>query len=289
MSVTAYIARAFCRKSQGGNPAGVVVLDGEMTPLHMQKIAAYLNFSETIFLLKKSEHSYQARYYTPTSPIDFCGHASIAAFGVLHQLGLLSSTVCSLETQAGTCSISVTDPFIFLKLPLPVFGRYVPEEELAAALGINVASITATDLKPQIVSTGLKDIVIPVINQDALFAIRPNHDQISLLSEKYDVIGMHVFALDPSSKVTAYCRNFTPRYGIPEESATGSSSGALACFLFKQNVTEEKAMLFQQGDILNSPSDIHVRLTTHLKEIEIVECGGEVLIDKTTTIQLPET
>jgi PhzF family phenazine biosynthesis protein len=286
MNVTAYITRAFCRKSQGGNPAGVVLLDGKMSPLHMQKIAAFLNFSETIFLSKKTEHCYQALYYTPTSLIDFCGHASIAAFGVLHQLGLLSSTQCSLETQAGMCSISVADPFIYLKLPLPSFGRYVPEEEIAAALGIALASITSTNLQPQVVSTGLKDIMIPVVNRDTLFAIHPNHDQISLISEKYDVIGMHVVAQDPTSKVTAYCRNFAPRYGIPEESATGSSNGALACYLFKQNVVEEKELLFLQGDILNSPSDIHVRLTTQLNEIETVECGGEVLIDKITTIQL---
>lgn len=286
MNVTAYITRAFCRKSQGGNPAGVVILDEEMSPLHMQKIAAFLNFSETIFLSKKTEAYYQALYYTPTSPIDFCGHASIAVFGVLHQLGLLSSKQCSLETQAGTCAISIANPFIFLKLPLPLFGEYIPEDEVAVALGIDEPSITATELKPQIVSTGLKDIMVPVINRKTLLTMRPDHDQIFRLSEKYDVIGMHVFALDPTSKVTAYCRNFAPRYGIPEESATGSSNGALACYLFKHNVVEERAMLFQQGDILNSPSDIHIRLTTQLNEIEMVECGGEVLIDKTTTIQL---
>jgi PhzF family phenazine biosynthesis protein len=286
MSITAYITRAFCRKSQGGNPAGVVILDGEISSVHMQKIAAFLNFSETIFLSKKTETYYQALYYTPTSPIDFCGHASIAAFGVLHQLGLLSSTQCSLETQAGICAISVADSFIFLKLPLPLFREHISEDEVAVSLGIDAASIAVTDLKPQIVSTGLKDIIVPVINQKTLLAIRPDHDQISRLSEKYDVIGMHVFALDPASKITAYCRNFAPRYGIPEESATGSSNGALACYLFKHNVIEKRAMLFQQGDILNSPSDIHIRLTTQLNEIAMVECGGEVLIDKITTIQL---
>src|ERR1700722_1090752 len=204
MNITAYITRAFCRKSQGGNPAGVVILDEEMSPLHMQKIAAFLNFSETIFLSKKTETYYQALYYTPTSPIDFCGHASIAAFGVLHQRGLLSSTQCSLQTQAGICAISVTNPFIFLKLPLPIFGEHIPGDEVAISLGIDTTSITATDLKPQIVSTGLKDIIVPVINQKTLLAIRPDHDQISRLSEKYDVIGMHIFALDPTSKETAY-------------------------------------------------------------------------------------
>lgn len=36
--------------------------------------------------------------------------------------------------------------------------------------------------------------------------------------------------------ITAHCRNFAPLYGIDEESATGSSNGALACYLFENGM-----------------------------------------------------
>lgn len=288
MNITVHIARAFCRNSQGGNPAGVVILDTPLSPFHMQTLATLLNFSETIFLLKKGELCYQAAYYTPTSAIDFCGHASIAAFGVIHQKGALNANACTLETQAGTCSISVDNSFIYLSQPLPQFGHYIAEEEIAPALGIDSAHITATHLKPQIVSTGLRDIIIPVTNQKTLFDIFPNHSLITHLSERYDAIGMHVFVLDSSdSSVTAHCRNFAPRYGIPEESATGSSNGALACYLFKHSVVSKETMLFHQGDILSSPSDIYISLMTLSKEIQKVECGGEVVIDEVRKMQIP--
>ena len=288
MTVTVYIARAFCRNSHGGNLAGVVILDEPILPSQMQKMASLLNFSETIFLLKKSEQHYFATYYTPTCTIDFCGHASIAAFGVLSQQGDLKSKSSTLKTPAGMCSISIANSFIFLSQILPVFGHYISEAEIASVLGIDVTGIISTYLKPQIISTGLRDIIIPVADQHTLFAIRPNPTQITLLSEKYDVVGVHVFALDSSlSSATAHCRNFAPRYGIPEESATGSSNGALACYLFKQNVIEKETMLFQQGDILGSPSDIYIRLMTKENEIEKVECGGKVVIDGIRMMELP--
>ena len=287
MSVTVHIARAFCRKSLGGNPAGVAILNAPLSPFHMQTIASLLNFSETIFLLQKGEHDYLAKYYTPTSAIDFCGHASLAAFGVLSQIGALKSTACTLDTPAGTCAISINGPFVYLSQFLPEFGKYIDVEEIAPTLGIDCAHIQSTQLKPQIVSTGLKDILIPIASQKALFSMCPNHTLITQLCEKYDVIGMHVFTLDPfTESVTAQCRNFAPRYGIPEESATGSSSGALACYLFQHNRTEKETMLFQQGDILDSPSDIYIRLTAQCK-IEKVECGGEVVIDGIKEIKLP--
>ena len=80
------------------------------------------------------------------------------------------------------------------------------------------------------------------------------------------------------------CRNFAPLYGINEESATGSSNGALVCYLFEKGLlspSSEHKLLFRQGDSLNAPSDIYVHLSTCEDTIKKVECGGEVVIDET--------
>jgi predicted PhzF superfamily epimerase YddE/YHI9 len=45
-------------------------------------------------------------------------------------------------------------------------------------------------------------------------------------------------------------------------------------------------LLFKQGDLLNSPSNIYVQLTIKDQRIEKVECGGEVIIDEIRTLQL---
>lgn len=280
--VKAYIARAFCHQSMGGNPAGVVILNEEtaMTPQQMQAIAKRLNFSETAFLSILNTDSYQALYYTPTSSIDFCGHATLAAFGVLRELGLLKGTIFSLATCVGTCEVSLKDRLVFLSQPLPVFGERIDVSEIKPILGDD---ISVEEPYPCIVSTGLRDLFVRVSDEKCLQALKPNLERLLELNRKTDSIGLHVYSLDPQgSLITAHCRNFAPLYGINEESATGSSSGALACLLFEKGLLlpgREHQLLFRQGESLAAPSDIYVHLKTHEKTITKVECGGEVVVD----------
>lgn len=288
MSITAYIARAFCHGSLGGNPAGIIIVDREhpFTPAQMQSIAKELNFSETVFISSAEPHSYKALYFTPTSPIDFCGHATLAAFGVLKQLGLVGDKVYSLDTRAGRCEVTLKDRLIFLSQPLPVFGEEIGETEITSILGDFVST---GELHPRIVSTGLRDIFVQVQDEKSLQSLKPNLKLMSELNKRTDTIGMHVFSLDPpGSAAIAHCRNFAPLHGIDEESATGSSNGALACYLFEKGVLppgSEHKLLFRQGDNLNAPSDIYIHLKVREGKIEKVECGGEVVVDKTKRIR----
>ncbi|MCE5294858.1 MAG: PhzF family phenazine biosynthesis protein [Chlamydiales bacterium] len=289
MSFTVYIARAFCRDSLGGNPAGVVIVDQKQpfTTAQMQSIAKELNFSETVFISSTEPHSYKALYFTPTSPIDFCGHATLAAFGVLKQLGSADNNVYPLDTQAGKCEVTLTDRLIFLSQPLPVFGEEIGKDEITAILGDFVST---GQLYPQIVSTGIRDIFVRVQDEKCLQSLKPNLKLMSELNKRTETISMHAFSLDPPGGATiAHCRNFAPLYGIDEESATGSSNGALACYLFEKKMFpagSEHRLLFRQGDSLNAPSDIYVHLKTHEGKIEKVECGGEVVIDKKRELEL---
>ncbi len=65
---------------------------------------------------------------------------------------------------------------------------------------------------------------------------------IAALSHKFDTIGFHVFELSHDQNITAHCRNFAPRYGINEESATGSSSGALGVLSCSSPFAKQKAI-----------------------------------------------
>jgi len=68
-----------------GNPAGVCLLHGDWLPDEiMQKIAAQINLSETAFVL---EHDGELgiRWFTPTTEVNLCGHATLAAAHVLRE------------------------------------------------------------------------------------------------------------------------------------------------------------------------------------------------------------
>lgn len=80
-----YIVDAFTDKAFGGNPAGVVLLEGDAFPdeAFMLQIAAELRYSETAFVLRHSKKEYILRYFTPTAEVDLCGHATGTANAAL--------------------------------------------------------------------------------------------------------------------------------------------------------------------------------------------------------------
>ncbi len=160
---------------------------------------------------------------------------------------------------------------------LPFFEDAIDRGEVAGSLGLGPDSL-APDMPVQIVSTGLRDIIVPIISLRALSSLEPDLDRIAAISQKHGAVGYHAFSLETKHKSTAYCRNFAPLYGIPEEAATGTSSGALACYLFKQGkITEELArrLVFEQGYGMRRPSEILVRLEVGNNEITGVQVGGK--------------
>ncbi len=71
-----------------------------------------------------------------------------------------------------------------------------------------------------------------------------------------------------------------PLYGIPEESATGTSNGALACYLFKYdkiNPNNTGYIVMEQGYSMEKPSEIIISLAVQNKEVLGVLVGGKAL------------
>ncbi|MFT5364434.1 MAG: PhzF family phenazine biosynthesis protein, partial [Dinoroseobacter sp.] len=67
---------AFAMDGAGGNPAGVVI--GPMpSAAEMQRIAAEVGYSETVFAQRQGD-GFRARYFAPGAEVPFCGHATIA-------------------------------------------------------------------------------------------------------------------------------------------------------------------------------------------------------------------
>ena len=112
------------------------------------------------------------------------------------------------------------------------------------------------------VSTGLPDIILPVRDSGVLQSLQPDMDALSALSVRLDVVGVHAFAVSPGEVCTAHVRNFAPRYGIPEESATGTANAALTYYLYRHGlVADGAACSFLQGEAMGRPSTVHATLT----------------------------
>jgi len=90
-----------------------------------------------------------------------------------------------------------------------------------------------------------------------------------------NTIGIHVFSVDET--VDAYGRNFAPVVGIDEESATGTSNGALSCYLYRY-VTKKETYILRQGYSMNQPSELYSKLDLDGDEIAHVWVGGKAKI-----------
>lgn len=147
-------------------------------------------------------------------------------------------------------------------------------EELYGAYGLTLEDRPA-DLPPEIVSTGLADIMMPVRDHETLLRAVQDERTVTELSRRFDVTGVHMFCLGEEA---VYCSNFAPLYDIPEECATGTSNGALTYYLYERSLVEpERENLFLQGEHMERPSRILSRLTVQDGAVR-VRIGGQAVM-----------
>lgn len=293
-----YIADAFTETLFGGNPAGVVIMEkGQDFPSDdiMVKTAAELRYSETAFIKPLSDSEFNIRYFTPAAEVDLCGHATIASFSCLLDAGLVKDGgQYTNKTLAGDLSIKIQNGFIMMEMGAPEHIATMNEDsainELYEIMGIPYEPTIAdgTKLLPMMISTGLPDIMMPVVSRKVLEDISPDFEKLTELSRKYDVVGVHAFTLDSdSSEVTAHCRNFAPLYDIDEEAATGTSNGALTYYLYiNKLIGGGSESTFIQGEAMDRPSAVLSHLTIHGDNKVEIEVGGSARILATGDIKL---
>lgn len=252
---------AFTERIFGGNTAGVVLLDerkGFPSEDYMRLLAAELRYSETAFVRMLSPGRFHIRYFTPTGEIDLCGHATVAAFAALRECGHITDGTMELETLAGKLHVDVSADGVMMDMAAPEWVRtFAPEEcePLYQAFGCTARDMLA-GLAPAVVSTGLRDIILPVSSKETLDKLVMDRDAVMRLSAAHDVVGFHVCHIPGEGGVLAYCRNFAPLCGIDEESATGTSNGALTYYLYRNGRLTGDRFRIVQGEAMQRPSEI---------------------------------
>ena len=271
-----YVMDSFSDRIFGGNQAGVVLADKALEPAVMQQVAAELKHSETAFVWQTEEGN-RLRYFTPAGEVDLCGHATVAVFALLRRLGWIEDGTHKALTRAGALEIEVSGETVWMDMAPPKTLGILPEEsweELYGAYGLTLEDRPA-DLPPEIVSTGLADIMMPVRGHETLLRAVQDERTVTELSRRFDVTGVHMFCLGEEA---VYCSTFAPLYDIPEECATGTSNGALTYYLYERSLVEpERENLFLQGEHMERPSRILSRLTVQDGAVR-VRIGGQAVM-----------
>lgn len=275
MNVEVYRLTSFSKEMHGGNEAGVVLDADTLNEKEMLKIAKEVGYSETAFVSKSDKADFKVRFFTPTNEVSLCGHATIATFNLLRDKKIITTGNYTQETKAGILKLDVKEDIVFMEQNAPVYGQVIEPLEFVNCF-YNKDYINQ-ELPIIILSTGMKEIFLPVNSVKILNNLTPNFDEIIKISKKYDVIGIHVFSVT-KDQADAYSRNFAPIVGINEESATGTSNGALGCYFNKYVNTSKSEFILRQGYSMNKPSEIITKLEIQNKNIILVWVGGSAKI-----------
>lgn len=279
---------AFTLTPGQGNRAGVVLDAGALSEAEMQALAAFLDASETVFVIRRGGGLVRVRYFTPTQEVEFCGHATVALGLMLAQAGLWAGEALELETLSGRVPLRLVmaagvPQQVWMQqqrhdmLPVPRAVR----AELAEALGINERLIHR-GLPLSAASTGLWSVFVPLLDSLVLDALEPDYAQIGELCSALGVATLYAYAPMGVNRFAA--RNFAPLLGVPEDPVTGSAGGALLGLLAREGrlpVRGDRACgVIYQGHALGTPGEVEVEVEIQGDQIVAVHVGGQAVLDR---------
>lgn len=282
MQATVHIVNAFIDGTEGGNPAGVVIEADGLSTAEKLAVAAEVGLSETAFVSRSTTGAaFKLEFFTPTRQIAHCGHATIATFSLLRQLGKVGDGWTAKETIDGNRDIFIEDGMAFMGQLAPSYQDIAPEDpyysRMLASLGLTPEQLLPS-VNPSVVDTGNGFLVLPLKNESVVATLRPDFDAIAQISDALDLIGYYAFSTETrQAGRDAGARMLAPRYGIPEESATGMAAGPLACFLYDKLQKRKAVFVIEQGYLMNPPSHsvITVKLTVKDGTIHKLIAGGK--------------
>jgi predicted PhzF superfamily epimerase YddE/YHI9 len=113
-SIPFFQVDAFAERPLTGNPAAVMPLERWLDHGLMQRIAGENNLSETAFTVpsESGDADYELRWFTPTTEVELCGHATIASGHVL-----IHGDRVRFSTRSGILTVSRNGDLLELDLP----------------------------------------------------------------------------------------------------------------------------------------------------------------------------
>ncbi|WP_336960422.1 PhzF family isomerase [Chryseobacterium contaminans] len=289
--VIVYQIDSFTKEKFKGNPAGVVLSAESLTTEEMQLIARELNNSETAFVIKpepKEDFDYHVRYFTPTTEVPICGHATIGALYAKAIEDRLDTCTIKINTQVGVLPIDIlkADNDYQITMTQGSFSLESAFEPLIQQRIVNALGLKKEDLNEkcpiQIASTGHSKVMIGINNKTLLNHLNPDFTALAHLSKEINCNGYFVFTFDSDDKdVLTYGRMFAPAIGIQEDPVTGNANGPLGGYLIQNKIIEASDGVFEfvgrQGEAINRIGQMKIQVTIKDNLPEIIRITGNAV------------
>ena len=142
MKIPYYEVSAFTTNVFGGNPAGVCPLESWPADATLLNIAANNNLAETAYLVPRGE-DFDLRWFTPTTEMDLCGHATLAAAFILSTQRGANANVIRFHSRSGVLTVSRDGDAFTLNFPSRPAEPCAAPEALILGLGAKPAEVIA--------------------------------------------------------------------------------------------------------------------------------------------------
>ena len=194
-----------------GNPAAVIVINEWLEEGIMQKIAQENNLSETAFVVDEGG-TYHIRWFTPTTEVNLCGHATLAsAFVFFEELGYAKESI-TFQSKSGPLIVKRLGENMQLDFPTDTLVEYGTSPILEKGLG----------RIPMEVLKGRDDLIAIFESQEDIEGMNPEFEVLRNMSGR----GVLVTS-QGSGEYDFVSRAFFPQSGINEDPATGSAHTSL--------------------------------------------------------------
>jgi PhzF family phenazine biosynthesis protein len=235
MTKTIYIVDAFTDKPFKGNSAGVCILQEKTEDQWMQHIAAELNLSETAFILQQGM-GFSIRYFTPTTEVPLCGHATLAAAHILYETKIAApGSTIAFHSKKGLLEIKQKDNLIVMNFPVYTINE-TPEP-----LGFfDIFQTKCHEFYHSPIDETMGWITAVFENEDIIAKLTPNFDLMKQLNFQPVI----VTAKSDKPGIDFVLRCFVPSHGINEDPVTGSAHCVLTP-LWQQKLNKNQLVSFQ--------------------------------------------
>ena len=208
---------AFTSTPFAGNPAAVCLLPEARDEAWMQNVAREMNLSETAFLVRRADGSFDLRWFTPAVEVALCGHATLASAHALWEEGDLDrETLAQFHTKSGLLTAERMGDWIELNFPATMAEAADPPPGLIDALGAPARYVGRSRF----------DYLVEVDSEATVTSLRPDFVRLRTLP----VRGVIVTSAATSDGLDFVSRFFAPGSGIDEDPVTGSAHCALTPF-----------------------------------------------------------
>lgn len=251
---------AFTTDPRGGNPAGVWTGDALPDVATMQRTAAEVGFSETVFLAPSNGFERIARYYSPLAEVTFCGHATIAAGAVLGEADgdgtyrlstLVGEVPVRVETRDGQKVSTLTSV-----APEQAAAGDALVDEFLELLGWSHGDLDPA-IPPVKAYAGAWHLVLAAAGLERLASLEYDFQATKAAMNRENLTTLQLVHRERPDLFHA--RNPFPPGGVVEDPATGASAAALGGYLRALSlVPVPSTFVIRQGEAMGRRSRIEV-------------------------------